>query len=66
MASQPAVANPGLPFPLQEGERSAAADVASDWARAVGKARYEAFRRTLMEFVELDRQAGTDHRTASD
>lgn len=35
--------------------RTAAAVIAEDWSRAVGEERFEAIRRTLLDYVEADR-----------
>ena len=45
---------------LMEYVRAAAYEIAEDWERAVGRARFETVRRTLLDYVEADRARGSD------
>lgn len=40
---------------LMEQVRAAAYEIAADWERAVGRERFDAVRRTLLDYVEVDR-----------
>ena len=45
---------------LMEYVRSAAHEIAEDWERAVGRARFETVRRTLLDYIEANRSRGPD------
>ena len=40
---------------LMEHVRAAAHDIAEDWERAVGRRRFDAVRKTLLDYIEADR-----------